>query len=1370
MSRKTRLGDGFEQLETRELPVVNPLAALPGGETVYDAHEVRFIQEVSDVRTRLSALQLGTASTDVRLREELGEVLVSAAWLTPLDANDVVFGQPVDVILRTPSLTFQASEEGYGNYVLSFNALQKPLQVLRNGTPVATVAAGTNQLPLHFDAPWYARETLTFKDPSTNQLVGGSLEVGLNMYTNKIAVTNNRLNFGSLAYNESIPLAQKTSSLQAGPVLDGLLAEVQTVWNPTSGSRLTVSELQAAQSRLTVGMTVDAVRLRDVLMTGPGVEAVVTPSFTFESGFNNQGRQVFAVNAENIPAGGRFVMASDPWLKQVLDERSFLPGKNRGEFTWQPGAAYTGLVSENGDLLGQAFRLSIVDNWLIISQGQQTVGQPGFSFAPVSFTGVSVPLTKDSLTAVSPQARLVVAGSSADLRFEWLPAGAIIEGLTATPIVAAGGSLNVPVFVANGTQRAVTVRSADGAVLMEKHMVGSNGSGGFVFYRWSATAEPPKLVNSVTFGLAQLATREDTRAVEAGRSSLASRPNPVFPAGSTVANQAWGLNVAGMTGIDLALSRSDIARQHSPLVALWEENRDGFYAEVQRRYDATPVQNGRKMETAGMIESRMKGEVFDAYARADEAIHNALPVLGDLTVAAYLNVQATRTDAPLPPNLASVRTFTVQARNAAALLPSDQELLTAIGARFDQVRAYLAGEVQNWRNEVNEASLAGRITKDPNPGLRLPPAPQLTAYESALTAVSEAERNYRLAVAANEPRRLSAAKVSLATAQATLVKAEAAYRAWQRGQQSAPDAKPVSLEGQEVFTLSKSALERVLAGLPQKITSVDARLAAATDPRLRQDLVAERAHWLALQQAAFGLLTLVPQNGTYPVIVGTQAQAWARYVGESVSGGLVQNFQVDGLGGSDAYRVLQASDLLTRSFTNGVPMQEARDAARQLANQELTKAQLQAQMLSWKPAQNDLLPLLNDVSQATYAGKFLVTVITQMWENRSFPQSQWDLAFRLQILTDIPASRMFNAIAAGSSLQVANDFKAILRDAHFDHLFSSTPEGLVAFSDKPQYQPGDSAIRIRFDLDAGGGGIQNVRISSPEGTLLAGARDSGFILLPIAALPLLESETPADGSGEFSGYDHYTLRVEVILANGRTQAVEIEVSVKRGLVADLRDGIIDGGQKMSLDPSRLVENFSALPVAEQQKILESLQFDVSQNERVNDVMAGILQRFFGPEATDEHRIVWNSTTVNWIGTAYSSYQEGQCKYWLDEIVLLPLGVLIGSNITVDNETYSWASTQDVEPIVTGHSIADYSTLGSRLQQMSANGDLKTGDMIQYSFGDDGLHTVMIGARSEAGVWVIESNYVSLTPGYRFLSWEDLNETKKYTVYRITPNL
>ncbi len=1186
MSTSPRLGASFEALESRELPVVNPLVAMPGGESLYDAYEVRFMQEVTDVRTRLASLQPGTASTDVRLREELSEALVTAAWLVPLEPDDVVFGQPVEVTSRTPTLTFQASEEGYGNYVLSFGALQKPLQVLRNGTPIATVAAGTNQLPLHFEAPWYARETLTFKDPTTNQLVGGSLELGLNMYTNKIAVTNNRLNFGALAYNESIPLTQKTSSLQAGPVLDSLFADVQTVWNPTVSSRLTVSELQAAQNRLAVGTTVDAVRLRDVLITSPGVEAVLTPSFTFESGFNAQGRQVFAVNAENVPAGARFVMASDPWLKNVLDERSFLPGSNRGEFTWQSGAAYTGLVSGSGDLLGQAFRLSIVSNWLVISQGNQTVGQPGSTFSPAPLNGVAVPVTKDSLTAVTPSARLLVNGSSADLRFEWLPAGAVIEGLRDVPVVAPGGPLNVPIFVANGTQRAVTVRAADGSILMEKHMVGSNGQGGFVFYRWSPTAEPPKFITSTTFGLTQLATREEVRTLEAGRGPLASRPNPVFPAGSTVANQAWGLTVAGMTGIDLTLNRSQIARLHSSLVALWEDDRDGFYAEINRRYEATPIQSGRKVETAGMIERRMKGEVFDAYARADEAIRNALPALGDVVLAAFLNVQATRTDAPPPPSLAAVRTFTVQARNAGSLLPSDQELLTAIGAHFDRVRAYLAGEVQNWRNEVNEASAAGRITKDPNPGLHLPDAPQLIAYEAALTAVSAAEQNYRLAVAAGEPRRLSAAKVTLATAKAELVHAEGIYRAWQKDQQSNADAKPTTLpEGASILTLSKAALQRLLDGLPQKIQSVEARLQTTTDARLQQDLVAERAHWLALKEAATGLLALVPTNGIYPTIVGAQAVAWARYVGESVSGGQVQSYLPDGIGGSDADLPIAATALLERSFPDGNSPEAARSAASVLA-QNGTRRQLEAEMLSWKVVSlSPVLPLLADVRQDTYAGRLLVVGFTHLWSQRDYPQGQWDVALRLQMLTDIPAAKLVATIQSGNASQAAAAFKALLNIAQYGHLFESLmTQPLVAAVDKPDgYVWGDREIRIRFDLQ-GGSSIRAANVYSEE-RLVDQSGAASFIRVPIASL---SSPTfgPTISSSEAGQEHEYLLRLKVTLSNGQRQEVDVRVEVPVGWVEELhrRGTTVTYGDFSTLPEGQLrsVENeiFSilALPV------------------------------------------------------------------------------------------------------------------------------------------------------------------------------------------------
>ncbi len=881
------------------MPAVNPLAVPLDGAGMYDVAEIRVAEEISDVRTYLHTLAPASVPTDARLRQELTEALVTSAALKSLTASDVVFGQPLDVVTRTPSLSFRALDNGNNLYALNFQSLPRGMQILSNNKVIGSVPAGTNEVTLSFSSPWYARETLTFKDVVTGQLQGGSLEIGLNMYTNKIAVTDNRLSFSTLAYQESRPMAQTGSSLAVEQLLNDLVVDLRAVWSPSSSSALTQAEFSAAKDRLRLGTAQDATTLKNVLTARAGVEAVVSPALTFSATFNNQGRQVLLIDGTNLPEHSRLVVASDPWLKQVVDERSLLPGSGHVEFTWQSGANYVGLVDANGDLLAQSYSLSIENNWLVVRQGQQTVGQTGSRFSPVTLPGVSVPLTKESLTAVSPQARLIVSGQSADLRFEWLPAGAVIEGLTDTPVVAAGGTLNVPVFTASGTQRAVTVRAADGTTLMDRHIVGSDGNGGFVFYRWSATAEPVKLITADSFGMAQLATREQIRTVEAGRNTLAARPTPVFPAGSTEANRAWGLQVAGMAGIDLTMTRSAIARGFSSLVALWEDDRSGFYAEVDRRFAATPIQNGRKIETAGMIEQGMKGIVFDAYARADEILRNAQPVLADLTIAAFLNVQATRTDVPKPPDLSQVRTFTLQAQNAAPYLPSNQTLLAALGAQFEPIRAYLAGEMQTWRTEVDQASNAGRFTSDPNPGLRLPPSKQQTAYETALGAVSEAERNYRLASAAGEPRRLSAATVALATAKADLTRAEQAWRLWQQQNRSTPEVSPQVLpEGGEVLTLSKSALERLLSGLPQKLQSVTARLTTATDQRLVQELTAERAHWLALQEAATGLLALVPATGTYPTIVGTQAEAWARYLGESVSGGTIETFVAEGMGGA----------------------------------------------------------------------------------------------------------------------------------------------------------------------------------------------------------------------------------------------------------------------------------------------------------------------------------------------------------------------------------------------------------------------------------------------------------------------------------------
>jgi hypothetical protein len=547
-----------------------------------------------------------------------------------------------------------------------------------------------------------------------------------------------------------------------------------------------------------------------------------------------------------------------------------------------------------------------------------------------------------------------------------------------------------------------------------------------------------------------------------------------------------------------------------------------------------------------MIEQGMKGIVFDAYARADEILRNALPVLADLTIAAFLNVQATRTDVPKPPDLSQVRTFTLQAQNAAPYLPSNQTLLAALGAQFEPIRAYLAGEMQTWRSEVDQASNAGRFTSDPNPGLRLPAPKQQTAYETALGVVADAERNYRLATAAGEPRRLSAATVALATAKADLTRAEQAWRLWQQQNRSTPEVSPQVLpEGGEVLTLSKSALERLLSGLPQKLQSVTARLATATDQRLVQELTAERAHWLALHEAASGLLALVPVGGAYPTIVGTQAEAWARYLGESVTADQVTTFTFEGVGGADTDIPLKAVKLLDRAFPTGDIPDDAVRAAEMLAQSGNTQRQLEAEMLSWKVvSQSPALPLLADVRQDTYAGRLLVVGFTHLWRQHEYSLATWDIAFRLQCLTDIPAPKLVATVVNGDLSQSVADFKKLLREAQYEHLSMSTVSPLVAATDKTTYEWGDTEIRIRFDLPTAGSGIRSAGVYADQ-QLVSQSGAASFVRLPISSLPSQPFIGPVIST---PAYEVYVLHLEVASSTGVRQTINVQVQIATGWV------------------------------------------------------------------------------------------------------------------------------------------------------------------------------------------------------------------------------
>lgn len=201
-----------------------------------------------------------------------------------------------------------------------------------------------------------------------------------------------------------------------------------------------------------------------------------------------------------------------------------------------------------------------------------------------------------------------------------------------------------------------------------------------------------------------------------------------------------------------------------------------------------------------------------------------------------------------------------------------------------------------------------------------------------------------------------------------------------------------------------------------------------------------------------------------------------------------------------------------------------------------------------------------------------------------------------------------------------------------------------------------------------------------------------------------------------------------------------------------------------------VTDFDSLDESDRNKILESLSFTgLSSRPKARAAIESILGRFLGDNGTDEHKAVWNATENRWVGTKYDSWKVGQCKYWLQEIALKSemISIQIGNNAA--GNSYYWHETADVEMVAQGAAENDVGKLGEKLKELFINGNLLSGDMVQYQAADY-PHSLMIGSITQEGVWVIDSNFGpssnDLTPRYHFRSWEAMKDANAFTVYRI----
>ncbi len=165
----------------------------------------------------------------------------------------------------------------------------------------------------------------------------------------------------------------------------------------------------------------------------------------------------------------------------------------------------------------------------------------------------------------------------------------------------------------------------------------------------------------------------------------------------------------------------------------------------------------------------------------------------------------------------------------------------------------------------------------------------------------------------------------------------------------------------------------------------------------------------------------------------------------------------------------------------------------------------------------------------------------------------------------------------------------------------------------------------------------------------------------------------------------------------------------------------------------------------------------------------LVDQYLRPGSTESHKMSFDVNTMKWLGEAYVQVDPddltGECKYWVQQDVIKSVfNITIPPNDTSNDDQesdYKWDESQKV--IVIAQSLE----LGQLDEAISNPSAVRAGDIIQYTGGVNGQHTVIIGSVTEQGIWVFDSNAVSnLSPAYHFISYGTLSSVDRFTIYRL----
>lgn len=456
------------------------------------------------------------------------------------------------------------------------------------------------------------------------------------------------------------------------------------------------------------------------------------------------------------------------------------------------------------------------------------------------------------------------------------------------------------------------------------------------------------------------------------------------------------------------------------------------------------------------------------------------------------------------------------------------------------------------------------------------------------------------------------------------------------------------------------------------------------------------------------------------------------------------------------------------------------------------------------------------VNANSAVGSLFINMTHMLFDNPDV-KNQVNVAHSIQKVTGIPWVKImncvFNDLTRNASDVAIGKLADLFRQGQYAGIFNpSGNESMILSSatDKDVSSPytfANQNIRIRFDYQTPSRSFDHIAIylADENGTQILdtpvaySTNRNYFIDVPMEAvkeaLKAVWQKNHPNQQWNDAIWLHGNFRFKVAIWPENAQG---SPALQGNVLTNAFS--IDGANEGSIDPALLMGNVFTLLSETEQSILRGA-FNFGKLEGKNkELITWLMNNYVSNQSSEAHRftsIVMKDGKPMLVGSAYDNivrdeageieYNQdgtpktnlnGQCKYWIQQMISNELQINLPSNITEnkldsngqvvmrENEagnseaiqtSFRWQESNAVRPIA-------QSIYGGNLSQ-DIKSSAHTGDIIQYSGSIQ--HTVIVGKITENGIWVFDSNYrEDVTPAYHFISDASLSNVGSYTIYRL----